>query len=125
MKAKEILLMKQLIKKTLSYIPTPLPIGMTEFDTWANSILDLSGRFADDDSLKFALASMIIHLGPQRSAVPKNYFVRSLKKGAANQVASQIFQDIKSKQQAALEAAKAAEVTAATTEVVALEKATN
>lgn len=80
---------------------------MTEFESWAASIVELSGEFADVDSMKFAIASQIMHLGAQRSSVPKNFFVRSLRKAAANQVASQVFQDIKTKQQ---EAAKASAV---------------
>jgi hypothetical protein len=82
---------------------------MSQFDIWSADIIALSGKYADDDSMRFAIASMIMHLGPQRSSVPKNYFVRSLRKGAANQVASQVFQDIKNKQQAAQDAAKAAD----------------
>ena len=96
------------LKRLVSHFPTPLPVGMTEFETWAESILDLSGRFADDTSMKFALASMVIHCGPQRSSVPKNFFVRGLRKSAANQVASQVFQQIKQQQEQ-----KTAEVTAA------------
>jgi VIT1/CCC1 family predicted Fe2+/Mn2+ transporter len=88
-----------LLKKILSLLPTPLPVGITEFNEWSDSIIDLSGEYADRDSMKYALASMVIHLGPQRSVVSKNYFVRSLRKAAANQVASQVFQDIKVKQQ--------------------------
>ena len=98
---------KRLVSQILSLLPTALPVGMTSFEAWADSIVELSGPYADKDSMRFALASMIMSLGPQRSSVPKNYFVRSLRKAAANQVASQFFQDIKLKQQAAQEAAKA------------------
>ena len=104
--------MKLLLKRLLSLFPTKLPVGMSQFETWSDSIIELSGEFADRDSMKFAIASQVMHLGPQRSSVPKNFFVSSLRKAAANQVASQIFQDIKLKQQKMLEEQKQAEVTA-------------
>jgi hypothetical protein len=98
--------MKLLLKRVLSRLPSPLPVGMSEFQQWSDDIIELSGKFADVDSMKFALASQIMHLGAQQAYVPKNYFVKSMRKAAANQVASQAFQDVKNKQ---LEAAKAAE----------------
>ena len=90
-------------KQLASYVPTTLPIGMAEFDTWADSIIDLAGQFADSESMKFAIATMVIHLGPQRSVVAKNYFVRSLRKTAANQIAHARLYEIKLKQQKAAE----------------------
>lgn len=112
--------MKKLINYFLSYLPRRLPVGMSEFQNWSSRIISLSGQFADDDSMRFALASQVMHLGAQKSSVPDQYFIRSMRKAAANQVASQIFQDIKNKQveaqKAAEEAAKQklAEVTAPT-----------
>jgi len=111
--------MKLTVKRLFSLIPTPLPVGMTQFEEWSESIIELSGNYADTDSLKFAMASMILHLGAQRSRVPKNHFVQSLRKVAANQVASQVFQDIKVKQQEAA-AKQQAEATALTSEALTL-----
>jgi len=96
----------RLLKQILSLVPSRLPVGVSEFETWANSIIELSGEFADRDSMNFALATMVMHLGPQRSTVSKNYFVRSLRKAAANQVAGQVFQDIKERQKQAEEKRK-------------------
>lgn len=93
--------MNKFLNKALSYLPSPLPVGMTEFNTWADSIIDLSGQFADPDSMKFAISSIIMHLDSTRSFVPKHYFVKCLRKVAANQVAGQVFQDIKTRQQEA------------------------
>jgi|SRR5271165_1570934 len=104
--------MKLLLKRLLSYLPSKLPVGLTEFHAWADSIIELAGKYADEDSLKFTLATMIIHLDSKRGSVPKSLFVDSLRKAAANQVAGQIFQDIKTKQQEAQNAAKLAEATA-------------
>jgi hypothetical protein len=91
-------LILQLVAKLSSYLPRPLPVGMTEFNKFADSILALSGKYADEDSMKFALASMIIHADSKHGSLSKNYFVVRLRKVAANQVASQVFQDIKAKQ---------------------------
>lgn len=87
--------MKLFIKRLLSRIATPLPVGITEFDQWAESIIELSGEFADKDSMKFAIASNLIHLDHKIAKMPKAYFVNTLRKAAANQVASAVFQSIK------------------------------
>lgn len=102
--------MKLLLKRLLSRIPTSLPVGLSEFETWSDSIIELSGTFADLDSMKFAIASILIHADARHGALPKNYFVSRLRKSAANQIASQIFQTIKTQQ---AEKQKQAEVTAA------------
>lgn len=114
--------MKLLIKRLLSLLPTKLPVGMTEFDQFSNDIIELSGQYADLDSMRFAIASMLIHAPAHSGALSKHYFVVRLRKSACNQVASQVFQTIKSeqdaKQKAASEAAKlqqAADTTAETT----------
>lgn len=89
----------------------PLPVGMTEFEEFSNRILTLAGKYADEDSMKFALASIIIHADASKGSLPDSYFLERLRKSAANQVASQVFQDIKAKQAAAQEAAKQVEDT--------------
>ncbi len=113
--------MKLLIKRLLSRLPTNLPVGMTEFESFANDIIELSGAYADADSLKFAIASMIQHADAKYAALPKNYFVVRLRKVAANQIAGQVFYDIKTKQQEAQKAAETIKTVEATTspEVVA------
>jgi hypothetical protein len=98
------IIMRLFLLRLLSLFPSKLPIGMTEFEKWSSEVIELTGPIADTDSLKFALCSMILHKGPDRNGVspgsmPKNFFVQGLRKSAANQVASQVFQDIKIKQQ--------------------------
>lgn len=110
--------MKLLLLRLLSYFPRPLPVGLTEFDAWSNRIIALSGQFADADSMKWALASNVMHLGAQNAFVSDHYFVKSMRKAAANQVASQVFQDIKLKQQLAAEAKLQTQVEATTPESV-------
>jgi hypothetical protein len=100
--------LKLYVAHLLSYLPTKLPVGLEEFHKWADSIIALSGKFADETSMKFAIASILIHADSALHALPKRYFISRLRKSAANQVASQVFQDIKNQQLAAQQAAAAA-----------------
>ncbi len=94
-----------------SYFPQQVPTGMTAFKDYADKVYCLTGPIADQDSIKFALASQIIHADASRSNPPMQYFVRRLIKTAANQVASEVFQEIKLAQQAKIAAANAAAIT--------------
>lgn len=92
--------------------PSPIPTGMTEFNAWVDSLIAIyTLPTADRDSIVFAVASMIMHLGPTTAYKPKLYFVLALRSGAAKQIAHGAFSEIKMRQQAAL-AQKPAEVTA-------------
>lgn len=116
--------MTLLFKRLMSRFPTKLPVGLTEFNAWASSIIDLSGRFADDTSMKFVLASELMHSDAKKGSVPKNYFVSRCRKLAANQTAGYILQEIKAEQEKlkAADAAKlAAEATAALPKEAAVE----
>lgn len=65
----------------------PLPQGATEFEEWSDRIISGSLITADTMSLKYALANMIMHLGPTESHKEDAFFIHQLKKSAANQVA--------------------------------------
>lgn len=65
----------------------PLPIGGTEFEEWADRIISGTLLPADPESQKFALASMLMHLSPTQDHESDGYFIKSLRKGAVNQVA--------------------------------------
>ena len=105
----------RLLNRLLSYFPTRLPVGLTEFNAWSSSIIDLAGNFADEDSMRWAIANMVMHLPSTKSRVSKNYFVQCLTKTAANQVAGQVFINIKEKQEALRKAAEEAAKAAAPT----------
>jgi hypothetical protein len=100
----------KLIKQIVGLFPSALPNGVAAFDVWAKDIMDTYDLpTKDEDSVKFTLATIIMHLGPQVAYKPKVYFVLTLKAGAAKQVASQVFTDIKTKaKEAELAAQKAA-----------------
>lgn len=103
---------KLIVRYLASYIPTPLPIGMTEFDAWAKDVLSLT-PLPDNDSTRFALASIIPHQKAEHYRVAKIKFVNLLMKSASNQIAGGVMHELKAKQQAAMEAAKRAEAEAA------------
>lgn len=106
-----------MINKLLSGRNRPLPVGMTEFNEFATRIFEIGGKYADEDSMKFALASILIHADAKHGRLPDKYFADRLRKSAANQVASQVFQEIKMRQAAALEAeSKPVEATTTTVE---------
>ena len=108
------------LEQTEAEIERPLPVGLTEFNAFAARIIAQAGAFADEDSMKFALATSIIHADASKGSLPDSFFINRLRKAAANQVASQVFQDIKAKQQAAQEAAKQQAEATPSTEVVVL-----
>lgn len=112
------------VKRALSHFASPLPVSLPQYNTFIDDIIELSGQYADRTSMEFAISSILIHADSKHGSLPKKYFVDRLRKSAANQVASQVFQDIKNAQQKAVEAqktaelAKQAEVTATSTEAV-------
>lgn len=104
--------MKQKLKKIVGFVkglfPSRLPQGMTEFHAWADSFFDIYDLpTKEKDSIKFVLASIIMHLGPQTLYKSKMFFYLTICAGAAKQIAGAVFHDIKTKQ--AEEAAKAKE----------------
>lgn len=89
--------LKLVFKRALGLVPTKLPQGMTEFHLWADSVIELAG-LPNNDSTKFSVATMILHLPPTDAYKAKEYFVRSLIKAAANQIAHGTMTELKEKQ---------------------------
>ena len=104
-----------------------LPLGTTEFNTWATRIIKKSG-LPDNDSTRFALATTVLHAPAGESRYSDTHFVKVMQKAAANQIAAQILHDLKEKQQAEAlrqqEEEKAAKA-AAETQQLSLVEATN
>jgi hypothetical protein len=82
----------------------PLPLGRQEFLDWSDRII--AGAMIPHDeedadlelfnnSLRFALAIKLTHLGPTESHKPDAYFIHSLRKDAINQVALSMMNEIK------------------------------
>lgn len=101
--------MKKLFALILALVPSKLPQGVAEFNAWADDLIELYNfPTADTDSIKFALASIIMHLGAQSAFKSKFYFYLTISAGAAKQVAGAVFYEIKTQQQAKQQAEAAA-----------------
>lgn len=101
----------------------PLPLGKTAFKEWSDRIISGSIIDADVESQRFALANMLLHLGPQESHKEDAYFIHSLRKVAINQVAHNMANEIKAAIDAKLAAEKAAEIAAKEAETTTEEQA--
>lgn len=87
---------KKLIKQIRSLFPEAIPTGMEAFDQWAESFFDIYEMPTQDKaSVKFTLASVVMHLGPQAAHKSKLFFYLTLKAAAAKQVAAATFSKIK------------------------------
>ncbi len=86
----------------------PLPLGMTEFEEWSDRLIAGALLPADPMSQKFALAEMIMHLKPTDDHCNDGFFIKSLRKTAANQIAHAKMMEIRdaAKARLALEEAK-------------------
>lgn len=73
----------------------PLPIGRDEFMQWSDRIISGAMVDADSDSQRFALASMVLQLGPTEAFKPDRHFVASLRKVATNQTCHTMAQEFK------------------------------
>lgn len=88
-------------------------MGRKEFDDWSDRII--SGALvlsADHDSQKFALATMLMHLGPTEHHKADVHFIATLRKGAVNQVAHAVMRefDEKKKEKIRIEAEEKSKV---------------
>lgn len=90
--------------------PRPLPMGVKEFHEWSERIISGALVPADTPSLKFALAEMIMHLKPTEDHCSDGYFIKCLRKGATNQIAYAMMQEIRDARKAALAAQESADV---------------
>jgi len=104
--------MNSTIKTILSYLPSKLPTGNTRYTAWLNEVTDLAGPIADVDSMQWVISNEVMRLASTKDRAPKAYFVKVLRKYAANQLAANKVMELKTKQQEAQNAAKLAEATA-------------
>lgn len=88
--------------------PRPLPMGMADFDSMSDRIISGALLPGDKallrDSQRFAIAEMIMHLKPTEDHVADAYFIHSLRKGAANQIAFSVIEDFQNKKRARIQA---------------------
>jgi hypothetical protein len=97
----------------------PLPTGMTEFEQLFERVKSkVNLPTVDDESIRFALANEILAAPGRKDAYPDSVFVTALRRVAANQVASQVFQDVKARQKAAQEAETAKQTASTVSETL-------
>lgn len=92
----------------------PLPMGRKEFDEWAERIVSGAGdaiNAVEPKSVKYVLANLLMHLGPQEDHKPDIFFIKSLRKGAVNQVADAIRRELYDERKAQEDASKATDKT--------------
>ena|ERR1700677_910585 len=80
-----------------------LPTGMTEFQALITQLKESYGESLptqDETTLKFVIATTIMHLGPLDSHKSLEFFYKTIVAGASKQVAHAIFRDIKLQQEA-------------------------
>lgn len=89
--------------KFTGLFPSQLPVGVSEFDSWAERIVKTYEleALADAQSLKFVLANVILHLDQSIAHASDWYMAKRLLKAASNQVSSYKFQEIKQYQEEA------------------------
>lgn len=98
-------------------------MGMEDFDTWTDRLIagscikrdEKTSEEAHRDSLKFAFATMLMHLPPTTDHECDGYFIKSARKAAINQIAHAKITElnIKAKARLALEEKTKGEATAA------------
>lgn len=95
--------------------PRPLPMGRMEFEQWSDRIISgalIPGVNEEDpkalvQSQKFALANMLMHLGPTESHKPDAHFIHQLRKVVINQVAHSVSQEYRDEAKARIAAEEA------------------
>lgn len=102
-----------LIALPLSFIPSPLPLTEAEHERWSEAVLKLGGFPANNDSLKHAIAALLMHLPERCTRKPKQYFIAAIRKSIINQVAYNMMQDIKERDKAARDQKSISEATTA------------
>lgn len=98
---------KRLLVKELNE-PRPLPMGRQAFEEWSDRII--KGALIPGATIatqKWTLANLIMHLGPTESHKPDAFFIHSLRKLAANQVADAIRVEIREEEKAKIAAQEA------------------
>lgn len=103
---------KRLLRQLRGLFPRSLPVGATEFNVWADNIINTYHMPTKDrDSIIWALSNMIAHLGPLVAYKSDVYFGLLCSASAAKEVAFYEGRAAKARQAAAL--AKATEEAAA------------
>jgi hypothetical protein len=85
----------------------PLPIGMTQFNEWADRIIAGAGVDASIRSQKWTLAEMVMHLNPTEAFKEDAHFILKLRKAAVNETCAAVMREIKEQHEAEKKLAEA------------------
>lgn len=99
------------LKLIRNFFPSSLPIGMTEFETWAEDIVSIYGFERSPElnrSYRWILASSITSLGATAAYKAKYYFFLVIQAASAKQIAGGAMYEIKQEQAAEIKAIKEA-----------------
>jgi hypothetical protein len=91
------------LARFLAFLPSKLPVGKSEFERFASSILTTYG-LPDEPGYHHMIASMIQHLPNSKHMVSKRYFMKLIKKAMSNEVAFYVMRDIHENQKKKIEA---------------------
>jgi len=94
--------------------PRPLPLGRSEFEEWSDRLIAgacIPCEPGQEEELiaaqKYAVANMVMHLGPTESHKPDAHFIHSLRKVASNQICHSVIQEFLAEKAAKAEEQKA------------------
>lgn len=105
--------LKSLIRNVMSFVPRPLPSGVTQFNAMSARVCALTGDICTVDDARFVISTTVMRFDPDVATASDRKFATILRNAAAKQVSASVFQDIKIKQQeAAIAAQQLAEATA-------------
>ena len=82
----------------------PLPTTRPQWDEWSERIMAGAMVGATRESQLFALANLLMHLGPTEDHKPDIFFIKSLRKFCVNQVAEEMRQELHAAKKAEVEA---------------------
>lgn len=85
-------MLKKLLRLAKSFIPRPLPIGMAQFNAWADEVLVLTG-IALTEKNRGICAQLIIQLPATFGFVSTRKAAAILIKAASNQVAAAVIKE--------------------------------
>jgi hypothetical protein len=88
----------RLLGRIFGFFPSLTPVGLTEFNQWADSIIKTYNPPGNDVSIRFGLSAMLMRLNPTEAYKSKRFFALCLHKGAAAQVAAYVMEQIKEEQ---------------------------
>jgi hypothetical protein len=86
--------MNQTLKRIRHLFPSPLPKSQEAFDALCNELFE-TYEIPNKPSYKHAVASMIMHLNTTKASMPLRYFVDSIRKAQANEIAYNVIQTIR------------------------------